>query len=93
MQEDTFQIVEALEVSGRGLVVITNQRHHSFGRQLYVGQRVAFRTPDGQQVASSLRSLELFSSPFNPNKPLAFVVAEGVSKEQLPSGTVITFAS
>jgi hypothetical protein len=89
-----MQIVEVLQVSGRGLVVITDAK---FGDAyvskigLHSGVLVSFVTPAGQRIDSSVRNLELFGNPFNPNKPFAFVVEDGLNKMDLPPGSFVNF--
>lgn len=89
-----MQIVEALQISGRGLVVVTDVKLSDIavlGINANIGAKVIFETGDGVRAESAVRSLELFSSPFNPNKPFAFVIEDGLNKTDLPSGTRVLF--
>ncbi len=89
-----MRVVEALQVSQRGLVVVTDVKLRDVGAlgvSLQQGISVSFCDPSGRKISSTLSNLEIFSSPFNPNKPFAFVVSGGVSKSDLPPGTEIEF--
>lgn len=90
-----MRIVEALQISGRGLVVVTDSKLRdmsSRGAIPQTGAPVRFLTPDGTHLESTVRSVELFSSPPNPDKPFAFVVQEGIGKAELPPNTQVSFA-
>ena len=79
-------------MSGRGLVVVTDVRLSDVAvLNASPGTAVTFQDSTGRQMSSVVRSLELFSSPFNPNKPFAFVVEEGLTKADLPPGTEVHF--
>jgi hypothetical protein len=93
MTIDQLQVADVLQVTGRGVVVVTNQVYLNITLRLRAGQKVTFHTPDGKVIDSVLENLELFGSPFNPNKPFAFVVGEGIAKSDLPIGTLITIRS
>ena len=89
-----MQIVETLQISGRGLVVITDIKVCEvavLGINLRAGMPISFTTSTGKQIWSTFRSLELFSSPFNPNKPFAFVVENNISEADLPPRTQVAF--
>lgn len=90
-----MRIVEALRISGRGLVVVTDSRLRGVSNHSAIpqtGAQVRFLTPDGTHLESTVRSVELFSSPPNPDKPLAFGVLEGIGKAELPPNTQVSFA-
>jgi hypothetical protein len=89
-----MRVVEALQISGRGLVVVTDVKLREVGQlgiSVRPGMKVVFDSESGRQLISTVKALELFSSPFNPNKPFAFVLAEGLAKSDLPAGTQVVF--
>jgi hypothetical protein len=89
-----MKVIEALQIPGRGVVVIADVRLSDIAVTeigLRPGMPVFFVTPAGRRIDSNLRSLELFSSPFNPNKPFAFVIEDGPTKADIHPGSEIVF--
>lgn len=73
------------------MVVITDTLHRNVLFNLTKGMSVQFCAPDGRLVSSALEGIELFGSPFNPNKPFMFVVNASTAKADIPIGSDIKF--
>ncbi len=86
-----MKVIDVLQVSGPGVVIVTDVRHRDVILQLEKGLPVQFRSPDGRLIDSALEGIELFGSPFNANKPFMFVLTANTAKTDIPIGSDVSF--
>jgi hypothetical protein len=79
-------VAETPDVSGTGVVVVTDIKVvdlWSMGISLSPRARVSFYARP-RVIQDRLRGRELFGAAFGPGKPLAFTLADALSKTAIP---------
>jgi hypothetical protein len=84
-----FRIDDVFQISGRGCVV-TPGIPKTGGFQLRVGDPLLLKLPDGSEIRTTLRGIEMGGAPEFPGRPI--LLGAELTKDQVPIGTEVWVA-
>ena len=89
-----FNVMELFQISGRGVVVITDKTYEALPSKLAlkIGDTVEFRQDGRTVLQSTVAGIEL-CSPWSPKRPFAFLLPSAVTKQDVPVGAEIWISS
>ncbi len=86
MRTFVFRIDDVFQISGRGCVV-TPGIAKSRDLRLKVGDPLLLKCPDGSELRTVLRGIEIGGSPNHPGIPI--LLGSELTKDQIPVGTEV----
>jgi len=83
-----FRICDTFQITGRGVVIATDVKiseAEAKGVRLKIGDSIELRRPDGSCLAAAIVGVEHLN-PYNPERPLAFLLSPQILKDEVPTG-------
>jgi hypothetical protein len=88
MSDFLFKIGQLSELAGQRLMLTSELKIRQIPQHLRVGQCIELRADGRPPIPTVITSIE-FDAPFNPHKPLSFMVERHLTEQDVPIGTEV----